>query len=201
MIDDENLQTGAFAGSSFSPSCSWTAVKMEGPESAEVAALSVTPPASGVHLIVRSYLPLIPVLSMMSRPSSLDNSCVNAAASSGRVTPLAENSEPARELCDAVPEPSVNSFRRLQYGTFLGHRERIDWKFSRFPMDGQLEAVGQELLKHRLCLESSRAVGERSQMIGYRSRPSSLLYRILSSPATWGHRGPGSQESHTLDIR
>jgi hypothetical protein len=33
-------------------------------------------------------------------------------------------------------------------------------------VDGQLEAVGQELLKYRLRLQSSRAVGERSQMIG-----------------------------------
>ena len=86
--------TGAFAGSSFSPSCSWIAVKMEGPESAEEAAPSAATeaaPASGVHLSVRSYLPLISVLSMMSRPSSLDSCCVNPVASSGRVTPLAVN--------------------------------------------------------------------------------------------------------------
>jgi hypothetical protein len=39
VIDDENLKPGAFAGSSFSPSCSWIAVKIEGPGSPEEAEL------------------------------------------------------------------------------------------------------------------------------------------------------------------
>jgi hypothetical protein len=35
-----NTSIGAFAGSSFSPSCSWSAVKMDGPPESSVAAFA-----------------------------------------------------------------------------------------------------------------------------------------------------------------
>ena len=121
MIDDENLDW-RFAGSSFSPSCSWIAVKMEGPGSAEESAPSARwklhrHPGSLEREVIS---PLISVLSMMSRPSSW-----TAAASIRGEFRQSDALSGKLGAGPGIVRRCAGTFRgllrRLRFGTVLGY--------------------------------------------------------------------------------
>src|ERR1700678_123275 len=99
--------TGPLLDSSFSPSCSPKAVKIEGPELWPLFDALFKDPSSGDHSSARSYRPSIPVLSTTMRPASRLRMLVNVSASRAIVMPEAFRC-PRLEDVPELPEESVD---------------------------------------------------------------------------------------------
>ena len=64
---------------------------------------------------------------------------------------------------------SIDGFRFLKFGTILCDDQRINGKFLVFGMDGQLEAVREERLKHMLGLKLALIRTKLVQCFEYRA--------------------------------